>query len=44
MRAQGLFAEQNIQVLVGVPSEDPETIVTAYLDGTLQTGENICDH
>ena len=44
MRAQNLFAEQNIEVVVGAPAEDPEVIVTAYLDGTLETGGNICDH
>ena len=43
-RAQGLFAQNGIQVIIGAPSEDPETIVKAYLDNSLQTGENICDH
>jgi len=43
-RAQGLFAERGIQVLVGAPSEAPEVIVKAYLDGTLKTGDNVCDH
>jgi predicted Fe-Mo cluster-binding NifX family protein len=44
MRAQQLFAQQSIQVLVGAPSEEPEAIARAFLDGTLQTGENVCDH
>ena len=44
MRAQGLFAEQDIQVVIGAPAEEPETIVQAYLNGSLKTGENICDH
>lgn len=43
-RAYGLFAEQGIQVVIGAPAETPEQIVTAYLGGTLATGENICDH
>ena len=43
-RAQGLFEQQNIAVVVGAPSEAPETIAAAYLKGTLQTGENLCDH
>lgn len=43
-RAQGLFAEQNIDVVVGAPSDSPETLVSAYLNGTLKAGENICDH
>jgi len=44
MRAQGLFAEQNMEVVVGASPEEPETIAKEYLAGTLQTGENICDH
>ena len=43
-RAQALFAQQNIRVTVGVPSETPETLVDCYLAGTLQAGENVCDH
>lgn len=43
-RAQQLFAQQGIQVVVGAPAETPEKVITAYLAGTLQVGENICDH
>ena len=43
-RAQGLFAEQNITVVVGAPSLDAETLAKAYLDGTLEAGTNVCDH
>lgn len=43
-RAQELFAKQNIQVLVGAPSEAPEFLVNNYLAGTLQAGVNTCDH
>ncbi len=43
-RAQGLFAENGIEVLVGAPAESPELLVAAYLDGTLKTGDNVCDH
>jgi predicted Fe-Mo cluster-binding NifX family protein len=43
-RARDLFAEQGIQVVVGVPSEAPEELVARYLAGTLQAGENACDH
>ena len=43
-RAQSLFAENEIKVLVGAPGDEPEKIAAAYLDGTLQTGTNICDH
>ena len=43
-RAQTLFNQQGIDVIVGAPSEEPETLVKAYLDGTLAAGENLCDH
>lgn len=43
-RAQRVFAENDIQVIVGAPAESPESIVRSYLDGKLQPGENICDH
>ena len=43
-RAQTLFAEQKIQVMVGLPSEAPEVLVKQYLAGTLQAGTNVCDH
>ena len=43
-RAQNIFIENGISVVIGAPSMDAEQVVTAYLDGTLQTGENICDH
>jgi len=43
-RAQGLLAEQGIQVIVGAPPESPHDLVLSYLDGTLKTGENVCEH
>jgi ATP-binding protein involved in chromosome partitioning len=43
-RALGLFAEQGIRVVIGAAAETPERLVTDYLAGTLQTGENVCDH
>ena len=43
-RAQNLFVEKGIEVIVGAPSLDAETIVENYLKGTLEAGENICDH
>ncbi|MDO9529853.1 MAG: iron-sulfur cluster carrier protein MrpORP [Syntrophales bacterium] len=43
-RAQGLFEEKGIRVLIGAPSDNPQTIVENYLSGTLKLGENICDH
>jgi len=43
-RAQGLFSEAGIQLVVGAPADTPEQIVSAYLGGSLQTGQNVCDH
>ena len=43
-RAQNLFAESGIKVVVGAGSAEPESIVKEYLDGTLEAGDNICDH
>lgn len=44
MRAQNIFTENNIEVVVGAPAGDPEELVKSLLDGTLVSGENACDH
>jgi ATP-binding protein involved in chromosome partitioning len=44
MRAQQLFTQYGIKVVVGAPADDPQTIALNYLNGTLVTGSNICDH
>ena len=43
-RAQMLFQENRIQVVVGALGDNPEQIVLAHLKGELATGENVCDH
>ena len=43
-RAQQLFAQNQIEVVVGSPAESPEKLVSAYLNKTLQAGANLCDH
>jgi predicted Fe-Mo cluster-binding NifX family protein len=43
-RAQQLFAQNQIKVVVGAPVDTPENLASAYLNKTLQTGENVCDH
>jgi len=43
-RAQQLFAQNDIEVVIGATSGSPEELVSAYLGGTLETGDNICDH
>jgi hypothetical protein len=39
-----LFRQHNIDVVVGAPDGSPEELVTQYLTGRLQGGQNICDH
>ncbi|OGI03083.1 MAG: ATPase [Candidatus Melainabacteria bacterium GWF2_32_7] len=43
-RAQEIFAQFGIKVISGAPAEDPEKVVLDYLNGTLETGINACDH
>jgi ATP-binding protein involved in chromosome partitioning len=43
-RAQSLFRENRIDVIIGVMESDPEKAVLNYLSGNLATGDNICDH
>ncbi|NLZ60854.1 MAG: ATPase [Lentisphaerae bacterium] len=43
-RAQQLFQQQGVEVLVGAAAQSPESLVQAYLDGSLKGGENVCDH
>jgi predicted Fe-Mo cluster-binding NifX family protein len=43
-RAQALFNENRIEVVVGVVGDDPEKTVLDYLKGQLAIGDNICDH
>lgn len=44
MRAQNLFALNNIEVCVGVPDGSPRELVEQYLHGRLRSGDNLCDH
>ena len=43
-RAQGLFAQNGIKVVVGASGDTAENVVSAYLNGTLRVGQNVCDH
>ncbi|MGD9118833.1 MAG: NifB/NifX family molybdenum-iron cluster-binding protein [Dehalococcoidia bacterium] len=43
-RAQNLFEQNRIGVIVGTTESDPERAVLSYLDGQLAVGDNICDH
>lgn len=45
MRAQELFKGFGIEVITGAnPELSPEELLKAYLEGTLVTGDNACDH
>ena len=43
-RAQQLFAQNQIEVVVGAPAESAEDVVSAYLEGRMECGDNVCDH
>ena len=43
-RAQSLFTENGIQVVVGAEAAPAEDLVRQHLAGTLKAGENVCDH
>ena len=43
-RAQGLFEQSGIRVVVGAPAAEPAALARQYVAGTLATGENVCDH
>ena len=43
-RAQQLFAQNDIKVVTGASAQSPEELVSAFLEDTLETGDNICDH
>jgi len=43
-RAQSLFGQNDIQVVVGAANRNPDDIVKDFLEGRLATGANICDH
>jgi len=43
-RAQQLFVQNDIKVVIGAQASTPEELISAYLQGSLVTGNNICDH
>jgi len=43
-RAQSLFEQNRIGVIIGTMEGDPEKAILNYLNGQLATGDNICDH
>lgn len=44
-RAQALFAQNDIKVMVGAPTEEePEALIKSYIEGQLELGDNTCAH
>jgi predicted Fe-Mo cluster-binding NifX family protein len=43
-RAQQLFAQSGIDVVVGAPDNEPQELISQYLSGVLKCGQNLCDH
>jgi ATP-binding protein involved in chromosome partitioning len=43
-RAMQLFGQNNIEVIIGAPDNEPQQVVADYLNGRLQCGNNVCDH
>jgi predicted Fe-Mo cluster-binding NifX family protein len=44
MRARRLFERNDIEVVVGAPAEPIDRLIKNWLNGTLVTGSNACDH
>ena len=43
-RAQDIFHQNGISVVLGAMESDPEKAVLSHVNGTLTIGDNICDH
>ena len=43
-RALSLFEKNGIKVVTGASAGEPEELVRSYLNNTLTTGDNVCDH
>lgn len=44
MKAQELFCQNDIKVVIGVPDLPLKDLVNTYLQGKLASGDNRCDH
>ena len=43
-RARDLLAANSVRVLTGVRAAEPDLLITSFLSGTLQTGDDGCEH
>lgn len=44
IKAQDIFAENNIEVFIGINEDTPQALVEQYLAKQLVSGNNLCDH
>ncbi len=44
IKAQDIFAQNKIEVFMGINSDIPEALVEQYLADQLVSGDNLCDH
>ena len=43
-KAISIFNQNKINVFVGVMQKKPEELVADFMDGILETSDNVCDH
>ena len=43
-KARDLFAQNGVEVIVGAPTIAPRQVAEAFLNGTLETTANSCNH
>jgi predicted Fe-Mo cluster-binding NifX family protein len=39
-----IFNSNGVNVFIGAPIDTPENLVNNFVNGTLKTNENLCDH
>ncbi len=44
VRAQNLFNQNGVDVITGAQMKSPQELIEDYLNGSLTTGANMCDH
>ncbi len=44
VKAQQLFQQNNIEVIIGLQSDDSKELVEAYISDELESKDNLCDH
>ncbi len=44
LKAIAIFNQNKINVFIGVPLKGPEELVIDFIEGKLETSDNMCDH